>query len=131
MYPVARITPEANALTTANKSLSGRSAGIIRENNGKHTPIMPYRGVLLFELDSHCSAMVVAGNVNDRRIRIREEVAVPPPNPKALNWFCSLPESDGVFPRFFLSKEPEDASRKPLYLHTTLGVFWDWSGDLL
>jgi isochorismate synthase/2-succinyl-5-enolpyruvyl-6-hydroxy-3-cyclohexene-1-carboxylate synthase/2-succinyl-6-hydroxy-2,4-cyclohexadiene-1-carboxylate synthase/O-succinylbenzoate synthase len=56
---------------------------------------------------------------------------VPPPNPKALNWFCSLPESDGVFPRFFLSKEPGDASRKPLYLHTTLGVFWDWSGDLL
>jgi hypothetical protein len=74
MYPVARTTPEANALTTANKSLSDISQGIIRENNGKHPPIMPYRGVLLFELYSHCSAMVVAGNVNDRKIRIREKV---------------------------------------------------------
>ena len=46
------------------------------------------------------------------------QVAVPP-SPKALNWFCSLPESDGVFPRFFLSKETEDASFKNLYLHRT------------
>ncbi|KAJ6772110.1 2-SUCCINYL-5-ENOLPYRUVYL-6-HYDROXY-3-CYCLOHEXENE-1-CARBOXYLATE SYNTHASE [Salix koriyanagi] len=52
----------------------------------------------------------------------RFQVAVPP-SPKALNWFCSLPESDGVFPRFFLSKETEDASFKNLYLHRTRGVF--------
>ena len=50
------------------------------------------------------------------------QVAVPP-SPKALNWFCSLPELDGVFPRFFLSKETEDASFKNLYLHRTRGVF--------
>ncbi|KAJ6718644.1 ISOCHORISMATE SYNTHASE 2 CHLOROPLASTIC [Salix purpurea] len=52
----------------------------------------------------------------------RFQVAVPP-SPKALNWFCSLPELDGVFPRFFLSKETEDASFKNLYLHKTRGVF--------
>ncbi|CAK7326442.1 unnamed protein product [Dovyalis caffra] len=52
----------------------------------------------------------------------RFQVAVPP-SPKALNWFYSLPESDGVFPRFFLSKETEDASYKSLYLHRTRGAF--------
>ncbi|XP_011009175.1 PREDICTED: protein PHYLLO, chloroplastic isoform X3 [Populus euphratica] len=52
----------------------------------------------------------------------RFQVAVPP-SPKALNWFCSLPESDGVFPRFFQSKETEDASCKKLYLRRTRGVF--------
>lgn len=40
MYPVARITPEANAFTIANKSFSGLRAGTARENNGRQTPIM-------------------------------------------------------------------------------------------
>lgn len=40
MYPVASITPEANAFTMTNKFLSGPKAGIARVNIGRHTPIM-------------------------------------------------------------------------------------------
>jgi len=55
MYRIARITPEANALTTADKSLSGISAGIIRENNGKHAPTM-----LATKIEK--TAMIISGN---------------------------------------------------------------------
>jgi hypothetical protein len=91
MYPVARITPDANAFITTNKSLSGLSAGIVRENNGKHTPIILATKIekmaISFsckdlasswhppvEAESHCCrADVDAGNVN-KRIKIREVV---------------------------------------------------------
>lgn len=50
------------------------------------------------------------------------QVAVPP-SAKALNWFCSQPESSGVFPLFFLSKEMNSPTCKSLYLNTARGVF--------
>eukprot|EP00257_Ricinus_communis_P024903 XP_025012317.1 protein PHYLLO, chloroplastic isoform X2 [Ricinus communis] len=53
---------------------------------------------------------------------LRFQVAVPP-SPKALNWFLCQPESSGVFPLFFLSKETENVSRKSLYLNRSRGVF--------
>ena len=40
MNPVARMIPEANALTMMNRLRSGLKAGIEREKRGKHTPIM-------------------------------------------------------------------------------------------
>lgn len=40
IYPVAKITPEANALTIANGLLSGWSIGMAREKRGRRTPIM-------------------------------------------------------------------------------------------
>lgn len=40
MKPVAKIIPAANALTITKRLLSGLRAGIERENNGRHTPIM-------------------------------------------------------------------------------------------
>lgn len=46
-----------------------------------------------------------------------------PPSAKALNWFCSQPESSAVFPLFFLSKETNDPSYKSLLLNETRGVF--------
>ncbi|XP_065879910.1 protein PHYLLO, chloroplastic isoform X2 [Euphorbia lathyris] len=52
---------------------------------------------------------------------LRFQVAVPP-SPKALKWFCCQPESSGVFPQFFLSKETEKPSN-PLNLGRTRGVF--------
>ncbi|XP_071926844.1 protein PHYLLO, chloroplastic-like isoform X2 [Coffea arabica] len=52
----------------------------------------------------------------------RFQVAVPP-SAKALNWFCSQPESDGVFPQFYLSKEKENPTYKSLALGRTRGVF--------
>ncbi|XP_071926454.1 protein PHYLLO, chloroplastic isoform X3 [Coffea arabica] len=52
---------------------------------------------------------------------VRFQVAVPP-SPKALKWFCSQPQSGGVFPRFFLSKE-ENPSYMSLALGRTSGVF--------
>ncbi|EXB44935.1 Protein PHYLLO [Morus notabilis] len=53
---------------------------------------------------------------------LRFQVAVPP-SAKALNWFCSQPESSAVFPLFFLSKETNDPSYKSLLLNETRGVF--------
>lgn len=53
---------------------------------------------------------------------LRFQVAVPP-SAKALNWFCSQPESSGVFPLFFLSKEMNSPTCKSLYLNTARGVF--------
>ncbi|OMO72203.1 Menaquinone biosynthesis protein MenD [Corchorus olitorius] len=53
---------------------------------------------------------------------LRFQVAVPP-SAKALNWFCSQPESSAVFPLFFLSKEINSPSCKSLYLNTARGVF--------
>lgn len=50
------------------------------------------------------------------------QIAVPP-SAKALNWFCCQPESSGVFPVFFLSKEMESPTCKSLYLNQTRGVF--------
>lgn len=46
-----------------------------------------------------------------------------PPSAKALNWYCSQPESSKVFPLFFLSNEKEDPSFKSLSLGRTRGVF--------
>lgn len=46
-----------------------------------------------------------------------------PPSAKALNWFCSQPESSAVFPLFFVSKETSDPSYKSLLLNETRGVF--------
>lgn len=40
MNPVARIIPEAKALTMANRLLSGFNAGIERVTNGSETPII-------------------------------------------------------------------------------------------
>ncbi|KAI9169285.1 hypothetical protein LWI28_010195 [Acer negundo] len=53
---------------------------------------------------------------------LRFQVAVPP-GAKALNWFCCQPESSGVFPVFFLSKEMENPTCQSLYLNQTRGVF--------
>ncbi|XP_039036473.1 protein PHYLLO, chloroplastic-like [Hibiscus syriacus] len=53
---------------------------------------------------------------------LRFQVAVPP-SAKALNWFCSQPESSGVFPLFFLSKETASPTCKSLYLNAVRGVF--------
>lgn len=46
-----------------------------------------------------------------------------PPSAKALNWFCSQPESSSVYPLFFVSKSSEDPDPKLLYLKETKGVF--------
>ncbi|KAL3510951.1 hypothetical protein ACH5RR_030352 [Cinchona calisaya] len=51
----------------------------------------------------------------------RFQVAVPP-SAKALKCFCSQPESGGVYPWFFLSKE-ENPTYKSLALGRTRGVF--------
>ncbi|KAL3512857.1 hypothetical protein ACH5RR_025574, partial [Cinchona calisaya] len=45
------------------------------------------------------------------------------PSAKALNWFCSQQESDGVFPQFYLSKEKENPTYKSIALGRTRGVF--------
>ncbi|KAJ8564701.1 hypothetical protein K7X08_001161 [Anisodus acutangulus] len=52
----------------------------------------------------------------------RFQVAVPP-SAKSLNWFCCQPESSGVFPQFFLSKERENPSCKSVVLGHTRGIF--------
>uniref|UniRef100_A0A2P2MWF5 Protein PHYLLOic n=1 Tax=Rhizophora mucronata TaxID=61149 RepID=A0A2P2MWF5_RHIMU len=52
----------------------------------------------------------------------RFQVAVPP-SPKALIWFCSQPESSGVFPQFFVSNDTNNLSCKSLFLNGTRGVF--------
>lgn len=51
----------------------------------------------------------------------RFQVAVPP-SAKAFEWFCCQPESGGVFPLFFLSKE-ENPTYKSLALGRTRGAF--------
>lgn len=53
---------------------------------------------------------------------LRFQVAVPP-SAKALNWFCCQPESSGVFPVFFLSKEMENPTCQSLYWTKIRGVF--------
>ncbi|KAI7980528.1 hypothetical protein LOK49_Contig138G00010 [Camellia lanceoleosa] len=52
----------------------------------------------------------------------RFQVAVPP-SAKALNWFCCQPESSGVFPQFFLSKEKDNPTFRSLSLSGVHGVF--------
>ncbi|XP_052198857.1 protein PHYLLO, chloroplastic isoform X2 [Diospyros lotus] len=52
----------------------------------------------------------------------RFQVAVPPSS-KALNWFCCQPESSGLFPQFFLSKEKDNQALRPLSLGGLRGVF--------
>ncbi|KAI7979090.1 hypothetical protein LOK49_Contig516G00004 [Camellia lanceoleosa] len=52
----------------------------------------------------------------------RFQVAVPP-SAKALNWFCYQPESSGVFPQFFLSKERNNPTFRSLSLSGVHGVF--------
>lgn len=50
------------------------------------------------------------------------QVAVPP-SPKALSWFCCQPESSGVFPLIFLSKNVDNPTCKSLLLNGCRGVF--------
>ncbi|PIN25904.1 Isochorismate synthase [Handroanthus impetiginosus] len=52
----------------------------------------------------------------------RFQLAVPP-SAKALNWFCSQPETSKVFPLFFISNEKENPTYKSLSLGRTRGVF--------
>ncbi|XP_004237229.1 protein PHYLLO, chloroplastic isoform X1 [Solanum lycopersicum] len=52
----------------------------------------------------------------------RFQVAVPPSS-KSLNWFCCQPESSGVFPQFFLSKEKQNPSYKSVEMGHTRGIF--------
>ncbi|GFZ16202.1 2-oxoglutarate decarboxylase/hydro-lyase/magnesium ion-binding protein [Actinidia rufa] len=52
----------------------------------------------------------------------RFQVAVPP-SAKALNWFCSQPESSKVFPLFFISKEKHNSTFRSLSLREVRGVF--------
>ncbi|CAN6675731.1 unnamed protein product [Malus baccata var. baccata] len=52
----------------------------------------------------------------------RFQVAVPP-SAKALNWFCSQPETSAVYPLFFIGKDAENPSYKSLYANETRGVF--------
>ncbi|XP_057478284.1 protein PHYLLO, chloroplastic isoform X2 [Actinidia eriantha] len=52
----------------------------------------------------------------------RFQVAVPP-SAKALNWFCSQPESSKVFPLFFISKEKHNSTFRSLSLRGVRGVF--------
>lgn len=46
-----------------------------------------------------------------------------PPSAKALNWFCSQPETSAVYPLFFIGKDAENPSYKSLYANETRGVF--------
>ncbi|CAI9096378.1 OLC1v1032508C2 [Oldenlandia corymbosa var. corymbosa] len=52
----------------------------------------------------------------------RFQVTVPPSS-KALNWFCCQPESDGVFPQFYMSNEKNSPTCKTLTLGRDRGVF--------
>ncbi|XP_016572692.2 protein PHYLLO, chloroplastic isoform X3 [Capsicum annuum] len=52
----------------------------------------------------------------------RFQVGVPP-SAKSLNWFCCQPESSGVFPQFFLSKERENPSCKSFVSSHARGIF--------
>ncbi|XP_057414973.1 protein PHYLLO, chloroplastic isoform X3 [Lotus japonicus] len=53
---------------------------------------------------------------------LRFQVAVPP-SPKALSWFCCQPESSGVFPLIYLSKDTDNPTCKSLYVNGSRGVF--------
>lgn len=46
-----------------------------------------------------------------------------PPSSKALSWFCCQPESSGVFPLIFVSKNMDDPTCKSLYVNGSRGVF--------
>ncbi|CAN4125211.1 unnamed protein product [Withania somnifera] len=48
---------------------------------------------------------------------------VVPPSTKSLKWFCCQPESSGVFPQFFVSKERENPSFKSVVSDHTRGIF--------
>ncbi|KAJ1442198.1 hypothetical protein SESBI_01013 [Sesbania bispinosa] len=53
---------------------------------------------------------------------LRIQVVVPP-SPKALSWFCCQPESSGVFPQIFVSKNTDNPTCKSLYVNGSRGVF--------
>lgn len=53
---------------------------------------------------------------------IRFQVAVPP-HANALEWFCCQPESSGVFPQFYMSKQSENPNRDSAFFSKTHGVF--------
>ncbi|XP_028761883.1 protein PHYLLO, chloroplastic-like isoform X1 [Neltuma alba] len=53
---------------------------------------------------------------------LRFQVAVPP-GPKALSWFCCQPESSGVFPQIYLSKNSDNPTCKSLHVNGRRGVF--------
>ncbi|XP_054809027.1 protein PHYLLO, chloroplastic isoform X2 [Prosopis cineraria] len=53
---------------------------------------------------------------------VRFQVAVPP-SPKALSWFCCQPESSGVFPQIYLSKNSDNPTCKSLHVNGRRGVF--------
>ncbi|PNY01228.1 protein PHYLLO chloroplastic-like, partial [Trifolium pratense] len=46
-----------------------------------------------------------------------------PPSPKALSWFCCQPESSGVYPLIFISKNMDNPTCKSLYVNGSRGVF--------
>ncbi|KAJ7943266.1 protein PHYLLO, chloroplastic [Quillaja saponaria] len=68
--------------------------------------------VEMLKLDPPCSTSGIF------RFRV-----VVPPSPKALNWFCCQPESSGVFPLFFLSKNKDNPTCKSLHLNGSRGIF--------
>lgn len=45
------------------------------------------------------------------------------PSTRALNWFCSQPESSTIFPQFFMSNETENSTSMSFRLDTIRGVF--------
>ncbi|WJX87640.1 hypothetical protein P8452_69808 [Trifolium repens] len=53
---------------------------------------------------------------------LRFQVMVPP-SPKALSWFCCQPESSGVYPLIFISKNMDSPTCKSLYVNGSRGVF--------
>ncbi|KAI9091952.1 hypothetical protein K1719_027887 [Acacia pycnantha] len=53
---------------------------------------------------------------------LRFQVAVPPSS-KALSWFCCQPESSGVFPQIYLSKNSDNPTCKSLHVNSRRGVF--------
>ncbi|XP_045833302.1 protein PHYLLO, chloroplastic isoform X1 [Trifolium pratense] len=53
---------------------------------------------------------------------LRFQVMVPP-SPKALSWFCCQPESSGVYPLIFISKNMDNPTCKSLYVNGSRGVF--------
>ncbi|CAO2820404.1 unnamed protein product [Amaranthus hypochondriacus] len=53
---------------------------------------------------------------------IRFQVAVPP-SANSLNWFCCQPESTGVFPQFYISKQLDNPTCESALYSKTHGVF--------
>lgn len=46
-----------------------------------------------------------------------------PPSANSLNWFCCQPESTGVFPQFYISKQLDNPTCESALYSKTHGVF--------